>query len=258
MTSFAKGRYSKVDNGAGNIHNHEDGDLELSDISSPDIFVDEHNNDVKQNADDGVLTVIISLEDAEKAKRELELWRMENLAVPMCYFMVGLVQGITYPLINVYPLDLGATEAQQATIWFLKGLPSCLKIFFGFLSDNVPIFGYRRKPYMLLGWTISIASMLVLFLSSDLSLEEVPIEDTNQMDATNDDNNCGYSTIPPENAPSIALLSVIFFLWATAVWLADVMGDSLVAEKAKYKTTANRGNLPPHSFLYCCYPLFIG
>jgi hypothetical protein len=130
----------------------------------------------------------------------------------------------------------------------LKGLPSCLKIFFGFSSDNAPMFGYPRKPYRLLGWTIAITSMLVLSLSSP-TLERVPVKDTNQIDATEDDNNRGYSTIPPENAPSIALLSVVFLLSATGVWSADVMGDSLVAEKAKYETTADRGNLQASCYL---------
>jgi hypothetical protein len=158
--------------------------------------------------------------------------------------MVGLVQGITYPLINVYPLDLGATEAQQATIWFLRGLPSCLKILFGFLSDNVPIAGYRRKPYMLLGFMISIASMLVFLLFSDLSLKRVASASTITGGTITD-----YVVVPPQNAPSVTLLSAVFFLWATGVWWSDVMGDSLVAEKAKYETDADRGNLQASCYL---------
>jgi hypothetical protein len=54
--------------------------------------------------------------------------------------------------LNVYTLDLGATEAQQAAAALVVMMPATFKIFFGFLSDNYPIFGYQRKPYMIMGW----------------------------------------------------------------------------------------------------------
>ncbi|KAF1322541.1 Transmembrane protein, partial [Globisporangium splendens] len=33
--------------------------------------------------------------------------------------------------------------------------PGALAVFFGLVSDSVPICGYRRKPYMILGWVLS-------------------------------------------------------------------------------------------------------
>jgi len=230
-------KYSKLDRqgflGDGHRkleHNDKDeGDFELSTISEggTEIFQDNGGVDIIQKAD-------ASLEDIENAKQKIQLWRLKNLAVPLCYFTIGLLQGIIYPMLNVYPLDLGATEAQQTTIWFLKGFPSCFKILFGFLSDSVPIFGYRRKPYMFIGWMISIASMLVLLLTSDLSLERV---------ASGESNTGSEVVVPPVNAPSVLSLSFIFFIWAIGVWWADVIADSLVAEKCKYETDADRGNL---------------
>jgi len=230
-------KYSKLDRqgflGDGHRkleHNDKDeGDFELSTISEggTEIFQDNGGVDIIQKAD-------ASLEDIENAKQKTQLWRLKNLAVPLCYFTIGLLQGIIYPMLNVYPLDLGATEAQQTTIWFLKGFPSCLKILFGFLSDSVPIFGYRRKPYMFIGWMISIASMLVLLLTSDLSLERI---------ASGESNTGSEVVVPPVNAPSVLSLSFIFFIWAVGVWWADVIADSLVAEKCKYETDADRGNL---------------
>ena len=97
--------------------------------------------------------------------RPVSLFRRENLAVPACYLCVGLLQGLSGPLINVYPLDLNATEAQQATISSLRGLPSTFKLLFGFWSDNVPLWGYRRKSYMFVGWLLASLSMLVLMAS---------------------------------------------------------------------------------------------
>jgi hypothetical protein len=55
--------------------------------------------------------------------REVQLLRPENIAVPVCYLLVGILQGLLSPLINVLPLDLGATEAQQTTMSSIKSLP---------------------------------------------------------------------------------------------------------------------------------------
>jgi hypothetical protein len=47
--------------------------------------------------------------------REVQLMRPENIAVPACYLLVGLLQGLSGPFTNVYPLDLNASEAQQVS-----------------------------------------------------------------------------------------------------------------------------------------------
>ena len=103
------------------------------------------------------------------APRLVQLFRMENVAVPACYLLVGLLQGLSGPFVNVYPLDLGASEAQQSTISSLRSLPASFKLLFGFVSDNVPLCGYRRKSYMLVGWAITSLSMVALLAFSDLS-----------------------------------------------------------------------------------------
>ena len=84
------------------------------------------------------------------------------------YFLVCI--GLSGPLMNVYPLALGATEAQQTTISALRGLPSSFKLLFGFFSDNVPIFGYRRKSYMFIGWLVTSLSMVALLFFSNNSV----------------------------------------------------------------------------------------
>lgn len=91
--------------------------------------------------------------------RAVQLWQWENLAIPICYWTVGIVQGMWRPLLNVYPLDLGASEAQQATLSAIATLPCAFKIVFGFVSDTLPIAGYRRKPYMLAGWFLTSVSI---------------------------------------------------------------------------------------------------
>lgn len=179
-------------------------------------------------------------DEVSAAREQLQLYRRSNLAIPLNYLLVGLVQGWAYPLINVYPLDLGATEAQQTTLSTLKGLPSCFKIVFGFWSDNVPIYGYRRKPYMILGWSLSILSLMPLLLMSDLSLDRV--ED---------------DRLAPANAPSMPFLCSCFFLWACGLWLSDVMGDALIAERAKLETETDRGNLQAVCYILRGFGFFL-
>lgn len=171
-----------------------------------------------------------------------QLLRKENIAIPACYLLVGILQGLTGPLINVYPLDLGATEAQQTTLSSIRSLPASFKLAFGFLSDNYPVFGYRRKSYMLAGWFLAASSMASLTLFTDLSLEEEEYAD--------EDGNLATRIVASENAPSVPFLSLVLLLFGTGFWMADVMGDSVVAEKAKLEPPEARGSVQSSCYSY--------
>ena len=133
----------------------------------------------------------------------LQILRFENLALPMCYLLVGILQGLSGPLMNVYPLDLGATEAQQSTLSSLRSFPASFKLLFGFWSDNYKLFGYRRKSYMGLGWLISSLSMIVLLIFGFYLQQDNEDDD--------DDNN---------NQVSIPLLSVTYLMFGVGFWFA--------------------------------------
>lgn len=47
--------------------------------------------------------------------KSIQLYRLENIAIPACYLLVGILQGLSGPFTNVYPLDLNASEAQQVS-----------------------------------------------------------------------------------------------------------------------------------------------
>ena len=180
---------------------------------------------------------------------ECQLLRKENIAIPACYLLVGILQGLSGPWINVYPLDLGATEAQQTTLSSIRSLPASFKLLFGFLSDNFPLLGYRRKSYMLVGWLLSACSMAWLNMRSDLTLLK-------SEDAAGD-----MTVTPPEDAPEIPFLSLSILIYGTGFWLADVMGDSVVAEKAKLELPHMRGSIQSSCYSYrffglmCAAPL---
>ncbi|CAB9502212.1 Folate-biopterin transporter [Seminavis robusta] len=191
-----------------------------------------NSNSTKKDDDSDILII----------PREVQLLRLENLAVPACYLVVGIVQGLSGPLLNVYPLDLGATEAAQMTIPVIFQFPAAVKILYGFWSDSVPILGARRKPYMWMGWVLVSCTMMLLLGTADLTMEYDDDNDSTDLHR--------HTPLPPSDAPSIEYLSVLFFLLGVGLWLADVMGDSLVAEKARIEPDPIKGNL--QSSCYAC------
>lgn len=50
--------------------------------------------------------------------------------------------------------------------------------------------------------------------------------------------------------PNIEVLSFLTFIFSTGFWFADVMGDSLLAERAKLETSSQKGQL--QSLCYAC------
>mmetsp|Transcript_535 Transcript_535/g.1833 ORF Transcript_535/g.1833 Transcript_535/m.1833 type:complete len:521 (-) Transcript_535:139-1701(-) len=155
---------------------------------------------------------------------ELQLWRWTNIAIPLSYLMVGTFQGLTSGVMAVYPIEIGANEAQQSTIKVLRSLPASFKIGFGFLSDTVPLFGYRRKGYMLLGWLLSSLSMFAILASG---------------------------------TPSVPRLALLYFLFGLGFWFADVIADSLVAEKAKLENEEVRGQLQATCYMCRFFMLMV-
>ncbi|RLN96208.1 hypothetical protein BBJ28_00015472 [Nothophytophthora sp. Chile5] len=71
----------------------------------------------------------------------------------------GTVSGVIYAVLNNY-LHMSTTMVATATA--LVTFPRALRLFTGMLTDCVPIFGYRRRPYMILGWMLSFVSCLLM------------------------------------------------------------------------------------------------
>jgi BT1 family len=209
--------------------------------------------------------------------RSCQMLRPENIAVPACYLLVGLLQGLSSPLVNVLPLDLGATEAQQTTLSSIRSLPASFKLIFGFMSDNLPICGYRRKPYMLLGWACASLSMLTLLTFTNLGdiqprnsgcFQSSSSSSSSTGDSTNSDNNGSDANsdnaivhdnapTPPDDAPSVPFFAVVLLLFGLGFWMADVMGDSIVAEKAKLEPAHSRGSIQSSCYSYRFFGVMI-
>jgi MFS family permease len=154
--------------------------------------------------------------DTTPSHNIINLWTLDNYCLPMSYIMVGTFQGLTSGVMTMFLLNIQATEAQQLTIKTLRSLPSILKIGFGFLSDTLPIYGYRRKGYMYIGWIISSLSMFCLI--------------------------CSGTNIP--------LIALFYFLFGLGFWMADVIADSIMVEKSKEEVGDNKGKLSALCYSY--------
>lgn len=162
--------------------------------------------------------------DEFDCKNELDLLRLENIALPMSYCLIGACQGITTAVIPIYLLRLNATEAQQITIFALQSLPASFKIVFGLVSDYYPIFGYRRKVYMMFGWILSSIAMGLTY-KYDVYYHR-PINE--RTEGSNSE---------------IHLLALYSFLFGFGIWLGDCIADAILSEKCKLESENDRGKL---------------
>ncbi|RLN91646.1 hypothetical protein BBJ28_00023058, partial [Nothophytophthora sp. Chile5] len=91
------------------------------------------------------------------------VWSRQHIGLLMQYAAVGMVHGTlpgtVYPFFLNY-LNMEGTQVVSARV--LLNLPWSFKVFYGLLSDCAPIFGYRRRPFMLIGWAVCFFMLLVM------------------------------------------------------------------------------------------------
>jgi hypothetical protein len=156
------------------------------------------------------------------------------------YAVVGLVYGLLpetiYPFMQNY---LNCSGAQVAAAKQLVVLPWSFKVFYGMLSDCRPICGYRRRPYMLIGWTVCILTLLAMAIMpigkpyyTVASDRDVDVADyTDEIRAR-----INYDA-PSEGAKYV----IIMLLAACGYVLSDVCADSITVELAQQEPLAKRG-----------------
>ncbi|ETN19551.1 hypothetical protein PPTG_04833 [Phytophthora nicotianae INRA-310] len=97
------------------------------------------------------------------ANGSVSAYSWENLGMITHIAAVGIVygtvSGVIYSVLNNY-LHMSTTLVATATA--LVTFPCALRLFTGMLTDTCPIFGYRRRPYMIIGWSLSFISCLLM------------------------------------------------------------------------------------------------
>jgi folate/biopterin transporter len=133
----------------------------------------------------------------------------ELIAILAVYFVQGIL-GLSRLAVSFFLKDeLQLSPVEVSALLGIVALPWMIKPLFGFISDGLPIFGYRRRPYLVLSGILGAGAWV--------SLGTIV-------------NNSWAATI----AIALSSLSVAF---------SDVIVDSLVVERARVETQAKAGSL---------------
>ncbi|KAG7395166.1 hypothetical protein PHYBOEH_004147 [Phytophthora boehmeriae] len=169
-----------------------------------------------------------------------QLWSTESFGLLAQYAAIGLLYsalpGTIYPFLQNY-LNAQGTQVLAARV--LVSLPWSFKVFYGIVSDCFPVAGFRRRPYMLLGWTICFAVLVVMACTT---LGGPYFTDS------------GVRGVKPEyytesQRASLNLQAqeqggkyiVLMMLASMGYLMADVSADALVVEVAQREPLAVRG-----------------
>lgn len=133
----------------------------------------------------------------------------ELIAILIVYFVQGIL-GLARLAVSFFLKDqLALSPAQVAALMGIAALPWVIKPLFGFLSDGLPLFGYRRRPYLILSGLMGTAAWLSLATLVDTAWA----------------------------ATGAILLSSL------SVAISDVIVDSLVVERARKESLSDSGSL---------------
>ncbi|KAG9398030.1 hypothetical protein AC1031_015055 [Aphanomyces cochlioides] len=162
----------------------------------------------------------------------ISLVSKDALAIFAQYFAIGIVYaaipGVSYPLVKNY---FDAQGYQSKTYSTLVNIAWSFKIFMGGLSDLVPIMGLRRKPWMMIGWLVCIASLVVLSSLSPGPPAQ-PLHLKNKADPT----------FPFYNSP-LPTYTLLSMLATFGYVTSDCASDALVVQYAMREPLATRGRI---------------
>ncbi|KAB2067514.1 hypothetical protein ERO13_A09G216700v2 [Gossypium hirsutum] len=92
----------------------------------------------------------------------------DNVAVAMVYFVQGVL-GLARLAVSFYLKDdLHLDPAETAVVTGFSALPWLVKPLYGFISDSIPLFGYRRRSYLVLSGLLGALSwsLMATFVDS--------------------------------------------------------------------------------------------
>ncbi len=87
---------------------------------------------------------------SSRADKLRPVWDWELAAIALIYFVQGAL-GLAHLAISFFLKDeLGLSPAQTASLVGIAMLPWTVKPLYGLISDALPLWGYRRRPYLIL------------------------------------------------------------------------------------------------------------
>jgi folate/biopterin transporter len=133
----------------------------------------------------------------------------ELIAILSVYFVQGIL-GLARLAVSFFLKDeLLLSPAEVSAMLGVVALPWMIKPLFGFMSDGLPIFGYRRRPYLILSGILGAMAWVSM------------------------------ATIVHSSLTATAAIA----LSSLAIAISDVIVDSLVVERARVESQADAGSL---------------
>ncbi|KAI3910783.1 hypothetical protein MKW98_030591 [Papaver atlanticum] len=133
----------------------------------------------------------------------------DNIAVSMVYFVQGVL-GLSRLAVSFYLKDdLHLDPAETAVVTGVSALPWLIKPLYGFISDSVPLFGYRRRSYLVLSGLLGALSWSLM-----------------------------ASLVDDKYGAAFCIL-----LGSLSVAFSDVVVDSMVVERARGESQSTSGSL---------------
>ncbi|XP_043707348.1 folate-biopterin transporter 1, chloroplastic-like [Telopea speciosissima] len=133
----------------------------------------------------------------------------DNIAVAMVYFVQGVL-GLSRLAVSFYLKDdLHLDPAETAVLSGFSALPWLIKPLYGFISDSFPLFGYRRRSYLVLSGLLGAFSWTLMATFVDSKYD------------------AAFCIL-------IGSLSVAF---------SDVVVDSMIVERARGESQSTSGSL---------------
>ncbi len=133
----------------------------------------------------------------------------ELFAILSVYFVQGIL-GLARLAVSFFLKDdLALTPAQMGALIGISAIPWVIKPLFGFLSDGLPLFGYHRRPYLVISGLLGSLSWLLL------------------------------ATV----VTNAWLATITLLLTSISVAVSDVIVDSLVVERARKESLREAGSL---------------
>lgn len=160
-----------------------------------------------------ILPTLLTSPTGGKHKRRtiVHPWSKINLALTVGSFAYAatttfLQVPLNYYIIQDLKLDGRATNVASTTML----LPQALQLAFGLLSDCVPIYGQRRKPYIIMGWSMNFVAMAAL---------------------------------AAVGKPGINSLLSLLFLISCGNQLVDIAAKALIVQRSRHETEEDTGYL---------------
>jgi folate/biopterin transporter len=133
----------------------------------------------------------------------------ELVAILLVYFVQGIL-GLARLAVSFFLKDeLHLGPAEVSALMGVVAIPWMVKPLFGFISDGLPILGYRRRPYLFLSGLLGVASWVAL-----------------------------ATVVHTAWAATLAIT-----LGSLSVALSDVIADSIVVERARGESVSAAGSL---------------